>query len=187
VLPTSRRLQWRPGSPVEIGRTFHLRAGGGRWSRLAGPSRPANRQRLTAPQRDSSPGDPEPLSPGGDGRRPSRPILLVEDDDFGRETLGQILQVGGYDVLEAADADQALHFLQEAPRPGLIILDLLLPQTDGWHLIDRKQHSGLFSDIPVIVVSGADHAALPSLGVVARFEKPVAVPDLLAAVHRFLP
>jgi CheY-like chemotaxis protein len=111
----------------------------------------------------------------------------VEDDDFARETLGRILQVGGYTIMQAADGDQALHYLHEAPRPGLIILDLFMPEGDGWHLIDEQRRSPVLSDIPVIIVSGADGSALPQKGVVAQFEKPVAVPALLAAIQRCLP
>jgi CheY-like chemotaxis protein len=115
-----------------------------------------------------------------------RTVLLVEDDDFGREALAQILEATGYGVARAADGGEALRRLREALLPGLILLGLRRPLLGGWQFCARQQRDPRLAGIPVIVVSAADAAPLRAhfRGIVEHFEKPIAVPDLLEAVRR---
>jgi CheY-like chemotaxis protein len=115
--------------------------------------------------------------------------LIVDDDMFGRETLGQILAAGGYRVKQAATGDEALRALGGQARAGLIVLDLLMPQLSGWEFVRRKEANPRLAEIPVIVVSAEDGAALcyEFAAVVAHFRKPVPVAELLAAIRRHMP
>jgi putative two-component system response regulator len=115
-------------------------------------------------------------------------ILLVEDDDFGREALARILEVDGYRVQVAANGDEARRHLHGTTPPALIVLDLFLPRPDGWRLVQEQRHDPALAGIPVIVVSSAEAPLerLCSEGVVARFEKPLAVGELLATIHKHL-
>jgi CheY-like chemotaxis protein len=178
----------RSGRPPEPGRFFRLRESGERRQHRLLP-----RSRFDTGNRDD-PGIDAGLvatihagSPFWDADYPDsfRSVLLVEDDNFGRETLGRILQVSGYRVLGAANTVEALQYLHGRPRPGLMILDLLLPGS-GWELLETKQRDPALAGIPVIVVSAAEPAAFPPLsqGIVAHFEKPVAVPELLSAIGK---
>jgi len=126
-----------------------------------------------------------PPSPAQD----ERSVLIVDDDAFAREALGRILEVDGYHVLRAANGLEALKHLQGAQRPGLILLDLFMPQLDGFEFVWKQKHDPMLADIPVIVVSAADQTAVqePCACVVARFQKPVIVADLLQAIRRQLP
>src|SRR5262245_7152656 len=136
------------------------------------------RPRPAAPDRGGPPAGPGPEA---------RPILVVDDDNFGRETLSQILEAAGYHVRRAADGEQALRCLDQSPLPGLIVLDLLMPQTDGWQFCAQKRRDPRQAGVPILVVSAADTAALCGEfeGIVGRFEKPVVVPELLAAIRRY--
>jgi CheY-like chemotaxis protein len=58
-------------------------------------------------------------------------ILLVEDDFDVREALVETLRDRGYEVESASDGEQALHILQGGARPGLILLDLMMPRMSG--------------------------------------------------------
>lgn len=80
-------------------------------------------------------------------------ILLVEDDPSVRELLKVLLEVEGYDILEALDG---LEGLAKAARlkPALMILDLMMPEVDGERVIDRLRGEPAIQDLPVIVVSG---------------------------------
>jgi len=118
----------------------------------------------------------------------SRSILIVDDDTFGRETLGRILEVDGYRVVQAANAAAAMRYLHGQQHPGLILFDLYPPRGEGRHLVRALQSDRGLADIPVIVVSATERPSLSrSRGVIEHFEKPIAVPELLAAVHRYLP
>jgi CheY-like chemotaxis protein len=118
-----------------------------------------------------------------------RCVLLVGGSDFGRETLGQILEVDGYRVERARSGDDGLEQLRHRPRPGLVLLDMPPPCLDGWQFVRAQERDPALRDIPVIVLSSIDTTALcrPFPAIVAHFEKPVAVAGLLAAIHQHLP
>ncbi|MEG3920478.1 response regulator [Microcoleus sp. T3_A4] len=82
-------------------------------------------------------------------------ILIVEDDVATRELLRRILETQGWAVTEADSGRAALDRLKVA-RPHLILLDLMLPEMDGFELIGeiRKSHSG--DPIPIVVITGKD-------------------------------
>ncbi|MEG3924124.1 MULTISPECIES: response regulator [unclassified Microcoleus] len=80
-------------------------------------------------------------------------ILIVEDDVATREILRCVLETQGWEVTEADSGRAALDRLKVA-RPHLILLDLMLPEMDGFELIGeiRKSHSG--DPIPIVVLTG---------------------------------
>jgi PAS domain S-box-containing protein len=82
-------------------------------------------------------------------------ILVVEDDDASRKILRRILEKQGWAVAEADSGRAALEQLEVA-RPHLILLDLMLPEMDGFELIAelRKSHTG--DPIPIVVITGKD-------------------------------
>src|SRR5262245_23034833 len=71
--------------------------------------------------------------------RADRSVLIVAGDDFERETLGQILERRGYRVLRAANGYDARRQVRGRARPGLIVLDLLVPGVEGWEFFYRHQ------------------------------------------------
>ncbi len=82
-------------------------------------------------------------------------ILVVEDDDDTRKILRRILEKKGWAVAEADSGRAALEQLAVA-RPQLILLDLMLPEMDGFEFIGelRKSHSG--DPIPIVVITAKD-------------------------------
>jgi CheY-like chemotaxis protein len=110
-------------------------------------------------------------------------ILLVEDDDDVREDLSELLRGEGYPVATASNGKDALAQLEAGCRPRLIILDLMMPVMDGWQLRAALLRHREWSQIPVLVFSGAgdvrQHAAdLSADGYVA---KPVDWPRTVSA------
>lgn len=84
------------------------------------------------------------------GRR-SGPILLVDDDDVTRATCRQALQSRGWKTLEAEDGASALE-LANRHRPALILLDLLMPNMDGFQFLEEMNRSAC-RGTPVVVVT----------------------------------
>jgi len=81
--------------------------------------------------------------------KPTRRILIVDDEPTVREVLGQYLQLEGYMVLQAADGLEALR-LAEASPPDLVILDLMLPGIDGLDVCSRLRAK---SAVPILMVT----------------------------------
>ncbi|HYR62762.1 MAG TPA: response regulator [Actinomycetota bacterium] len=80
-------------------------------------------------------------------------ILLVEDDPSVRELLKVLLEVEGYEIVEAKDGLEGLEKAGEL-KPDLMILDLMMPEVDGERVILRLRSEPATRRLPVIVVSG---------------------------------
>jgi CheY-like chemotaxis protein len=81
-------------------------------------------------------------------------VLVVDDDPPARILARQLLEKGGYTVVEAEDGEQALHVLGTDPGVALIVADLNMPRLDGLELIWEVRERPEWAGIPVIVVTG---------------------------------
>ena len=89
--------------------------------------------------------------------RATKTVLLVEDDADIRDSLQDILEDEGFDVIPAANGKQAIDFLtlNEPAGADLVILDLLMPMVSGWEVLERMTGDAKLNDIPVLVLSAA--------------------------------
>ncbi len=79
-------------------------------------------------------------------------VLLVEDDELISETIMKSLRLEGYEVERAKDGEECMEKVKESP-PDLILLDVLLPQVDGWEILSRIRDDPTGSDIPIIILT----------------------------------
>jgi CheY-like chemotaxis protein len=86
---------------------------------------------------------------------PPCPILLVEDDAAIREMIRRMLEKEGWTVTEAENGYIALQCMAECP-PELILLDLMMPQMDGFTFIDEMHKQESWRSIPVVVLTAKD-------------------------------
>jgi len=94
------------------------------------------------------------LARSGPGRQQAGPaVLLVDDDERMRKLVRMELEREGYDVQEAAGADEGLASI-EARKPELILLDVMMPHVDGWEMLRRIQERYGAGAIPVLMFSG---------------------------------
>jgi DNA-binding response OmpR family regulator len=119
----------------------------------------------------------------------SAPVLIIEDDPDLRDALGALLSGEGYQVATAADGREGLDRLGAPPRPGLVLLDLMLPHMDGFEFRVRQLEDPELATIPVIVFSGGGDVEqkVARLGVAASLMKPLDFGTLLEHVARCLP
>ena len=84
-------------------------------------------------------------------------IVVVDDDSSIRELLEVNLRYKGYEVTSAADGKEALSVLKSAP-PDLVILDVMMPEIDGWELckIIRDDHQFKNTKIVMLTAKGQD-------------------------------
>ena len=85
--------------------------------------------------------------------QPAAPILIVNDDEAVSEALRHLLEGQGFSVQTAADGWDAMTQLFNGLRPGLIVLDLMMPVMDGYEFREQQLRIPEFADIPVIVMS----------------------------------
>ena len=91
---------------------------------------------------------------GPAGQERSGPlVLLVDDDAQVREVVRINLEFEGYTVREAADANEGLAAIDES-KPDLVLLDVMMPQVDGWEMLRLMQERYGVGAIPVVMFSG---------------------------------
>jgi len=111
-------------------------------------------------------------------------VLIAEDDAVVRAALAAVLESEGYDVDEAEDGRQAVTHAT-AHTPDLVLLDLNMPNVDGWNAFTKLDH--MCPLLPVIVITARPHQYKEAvrLGVDAFMEKPLDFPVLLRAICKF--
>ncbi len=113
-------------------------------------------------------------------------ILVVDDEQTVREMVGLNLRADGYDVVFAADGDEALAVAREA-HPDLVVLDVMLPGRDGFEVCRTLRHE---SHVPILLLSArseeVDRIIGLELGADDYLTKPFAMRELVARVRAMM-
>jgi excisionase family DNA binding protein len=119
-----------------------------------------------------------------------RTILIVDDDPRLREFVRVNLEMEGYHVREASSAEEGLAVLEEEP-PDLILLDVMMPQVDGWEMLQRMQERHGVGAFPVIMFSGKvdekDLQGAQQRGAQGFIGKPFNPQQLIESTKQLLP
>ena len=122
-------------------------------------------------------------SPGG------ATVLVVDDEADLLFTIALSLELAGYRVVKASSGEQALS-VAKAESPDAIVLDLRLPDIDGWEVIRRLGDNGAFPRTPVVLLSAQVDAATATraveLGVHAHLAKPFSASELTGVLAQLL-
>lgn len=117
-------------------------------------------------------------------------ILLVEDVEDNRELARLLLETEGYDVIEAHNGLEAVSQAQ-AHRPALILMDLSLPEVDGWEATRRLRSDPATAEIPVVAVTAhamaGDRERVMQAGFKGYITKPIEVGTFAEQVSAYLP
>jgi PAS domain S-box-containing protein len=124
-----------------------------------------------------------PLVTASDVMRPL--VLVVDDNPQAAEILARTMGGGGFRIKVARTGPEALSMAREL-QPVAITLDILLPEVDGWEVLNRLKADEATRNIPVIVVSVVDNPALGrALGAFDYFVKPVDGKALLSRLSQY--
>ena len=117
-------------------------------------------------------------------------ILVIEDDEDSQRIMRDLLTSAGYEVIEAVTGQEGVT-AAETHRPKLILMDIQLPDFDGYEATRRIKANPALSAIPIIAVtsyalSGDDVKAFEA-GCDAYVTKPFSPRELLAKIREYLP
>jgi CheY-like chemotaxis protein len=110
-------------------------------------------------------------------------LLVVDDDDDVRETLQIILENEGFVVTTAANGREALGVVGSDAPVSAMLLDLRMPELDGWQTIEALRASGALGRFPILICTSAPTDAPEGFPVV---RKPVALAELLGQIRALL-
>ena len=116
-------------------------------------------------------------------------ILIAEDYDDNRELLRLLLAGANYEVREARNGQECLMLAHTDPRPDLIMVDLSMPELDGWEVFRQLQANSNTANIPCVAVTAhTDQDRIRALqsGFSAFVPKPFKTEELLLTVARLV-
>jgi CheY-like chemotaxis protein len=116
-------------------------------------------------------------------------ILAVDDSKAIRFLLQTVLG-RDYSVITVPDGYSAMYYLSHRAQPDLIIVDPQLPDMDNWELIQQLSTSGMYGDIPMLVLSGLPEqeteAKCNEYGVMKYFLKPFNPVEMMGSIERMV-
>jgi CheY-like chemotaxis protein len=116
-------------------------------------------------------------------------ILAIDDSKAIRFLLQTVLGKE-YQVITVPDGYSAMYYLSHRSLPDLIIADPQLPDMENWELIQQLSSSGMYGDIPVLVLSGLDgketELKCMEYGVIGHFLKPFNPVELMSAISNLV-
>jgi CheY-like chemotaxis protein len=107
-----------------------------------------------------------------------RSVLVIDDDVDQLQVLCALLQEHGYTVTGQPSARRALDYLREAHTPDVILLDLVMPDMDGWDFRVQQRRDPRLARIPVVALSAAGRLVDAEM----LLRKPVPADELLRAI-----
>ena len=118
-------------------------------------------------------------------------ILCIEDEPEMIDLIRLILGRRGFEVIGANGGMDGLEKLQNGPQPDLVLLDLMMPDMDGWEVYQQMKADEKTKDIPVIVVTAKAQSIDKVLGLhIAKVDdyiaKPFSPQELLSSVEKVL-
>lgn len=115
----------------------------------------------------------------------AKSVLIIEDEAEIRKFVRRLLELEGYHILETDNADDGLRMIKETRRLSLVLLDLKLPGSDGWLVLEEMKKDTKLSKIPVVVFSASaaesQREKALKMGATGYLVKPLSVASLKQA------
>jgi two-component system, chemotaxis family, chemotaxis protein CheY len=121
---------------------------------------------------------------------PAARILIIDDDLAVCEAVADALSMLGYQADYAESATRALAMMKKRPPAyDLVLLDLMMPEMNGWEFRDAQRKTASIARVPVVVVSAVEGISIElkdKVEAAAFLRKPVTVPELRRALERIV-
>lgn len=117
----------------------------------------------------------------------SAKVLIIDDDSRNIFALKATLRAKGYDCLTATEAQQGLAFIDKDPGIGIVLIDMMMPEMDGYEAIPEIKKRN--AQIPVVAVTAqamvGDREKCIAAGANAYISKPIDVDTLLSLLNQY--
>jgi CheY-like chemotaxis protein len=110
-------------------------------------------------------------------------VLLLEDEPELRDLIREALELNGYSVVAVSNGREALEAMKDIEHICVVLLDLLMPQMNGWDFFQALRERPEMGEVPVVVHSSAPSEA--PAGVTRVLRKPMQLARLLSVVHEY--
>jgi twitching motility two-component system response regulator PilH len=152
------------------------------------PSTPAAASPITVPSAEATGAVERRQSPRKNARKGTR-ALIIDDSPTVVAVLRKALRSVGYETREALDAEHGLALIEQSP-PDLVFLDIVLPGMNGFHALRLIRKNPAYQHIPVIMISGNEHAIeqfyVNRIGADDFMKKPFSRFEIFARVENLL-
>jgi DNA-binding response OmpR family regulator len=120
----------------------------------------------------------------------SKKIMVVDDEPDILSTVGQMLELSGYEVIKASDGKDCLNkLLKFSINPDLIVLDIMMPEISGWDIAAKLKENIKWKEIPIVFLTAKGDAMSIGMGGLAAVDyivKPFDVKDLIFRIKKIL-
>ncbi len=113
-------------------------------------------------------------------------MLLVDDDEDGRQLLAEHLSRGGFAIVGCGSGEEALAIVSERGSPSVVVTDLSLAEMSGADLARKLRKAPATADIPILALTGYSQYHDPDGLFATVLVKPVVLGDLMTALNRVL-
>jgi CheY-like chemotaxis protein len=119
-----------------------------------------------------------------------RTVLLVDDDPRNIFALASVLERRGMNVLTATTGSEAINLIEETPSLAVVLMDIMMPEMDGYQTIDRIRQNKAYRRLPIIALTAkamkGDREKCLEAGASDYLAKPVNTEQLLSALRMWL-
>ncbi len=117
-------------------------------------------------------------------------ILIIDDEPYNIFALKLVLKSRGYAVLSSSSLAEGLEILHQHSRVNIVLMDMMMPEIDGYEGIARiKGSNELFNDVPIIAVTAqamsGDREKCLSAGADGYISKPIDIDELIPLIEKF--
>lgn len=120
----------------------------------------------------------------------NKTILIIDDDSRNIFALSAVLKVRGFTTLSAASMKEGFECLQKHPTIGIVLLDMMMPDMDGYEGISALKKESSYARIPVVAVTAqamaGDREKCLAAGADDYLSKPVDVDKLVSLLNAYL-
>ena len=120
----------------------------------------------------------------------SKKIMVVDDEPDILTTVGQMLEMSGYEVIRVIDGKECLKKMNESTtNPDLILLDIMMPDVSGWDVAAKIKENPEWRNIPIVFLTAKGDTMSVGMGGMASEDyivKPFDVKDLIIRIQKIL-